>query len=96
MVPTEFSGKGKIFSYTIIHAAPKIFEKYTPYIIALVELDEGPKVMSQIVDCKPEEVKIGMEVEACLRKLFEQDEDGIISYGFKFRPMDSSWKKALN
>lgn len=92
IVPTEFSGKGKIYSYTIIHSAPKMFEKYTPYILALVELEEGPKVMSQIVDCKPEEVKIGMDVEVCFRKLFEQDEEGVISYGFKFRPADNSWK----
>jgi len=32
-------------------------------------------------------------VEACLRKLFEQGESGIISYGFKFRPVDNSWKE---
>ncbi len=69
-----------------------MFEKYTPYILALVELEEGPKVMSQIVDCKPEEVKIGLNVEVCFRKLFEQDEEGVISYGFKFRPADDSWK----
>ncbi|MEM3502679.1 MAG: Zn-ribbon domain-containing OB-fold protein, partial [Nitrososphaeria archaeon] len=37
IVQTEFSGKGKIYSYTIIHSAPKMFEKYTPYILALVE-----------------------------------------------------------
>lgn len=93
IVPIEFSGKGKIFSYTIIHAAPRMFEHYTPAIIALVELDEGPKVLSQIVDCEHNELRIGMEVEACFRKLFEQDRGGIISYGFKFRPLDNSWTK---
>jgi hypothetical protein len=35
----------------------------------------------------------GMEVEACFRKIFEQDDGGIISYGFKFRPSDGSWVK---
>ena len=92
-LPIEFSGKGKVFSYTIIYAAPKMFEHYTPAIVALVQLDEGPKVLSQIVDCELNELKIGMEVEACFRKLFEQDRGGIISYGFKFRPLDNSWTK---
>lgn len=87
----EFSGRGRVFSYTVIHVGPKTFEAYTPYILALVELEEGPKTLSQIVECKPEDVYIGMEVEACFRKLFEEDDDGIISYGFKFRPVDNSW-----
>lgn len=93
ILPIEFSGKGRVFSYTVIYAAPKMFEQYTPAIVALVQLDEGPKVLSQIVDCELNEVKIGMEVEACFRKLFEQDRSGIISYGFKFRPLDNSWTK---
>ncbi|MGQ9513815.1 MAG: Zn-ribbon domain-containing OB-fold protein [Thermoproteota archaeon] len=87
----EFSGKGKVFSYTIINAGSKAFEQYMPYILGLIELDEGPRVLSQIVDCKPEDVHIGMEVEACFRKIFEQEDEGIISYGFKFRPADGSW-----
>lgn len=87
----EFSGVGKVFSYTLINVGSKTFEEYTPYVIGLIELEEGPKVMSQIVDCKPEDVHIGMEVEACFRKLFEQEDGGIISYGYKFRPIDNSW-----
>ncbi|MEM2584127.1 MAG: Zn-ribbon domain-containing OB-fold protein [Thermoproteota archaeon] len=92
----EFSGRGRVFSYTVINVGSKTFESYAPYIIGLVELEEGPRVMSQIVDCKPEEVYIGMEVEACFRKLFEQGDGGIISYGFKFRPVDNSWKEYYN
>ena len=96
IVPLEFSPKGKIFSYTIIHSAPKLLEQFTPYVIALVQLDEGPRVLSQIVDCEPGQLEIGMEVEACFRKIFQQDEAGIISYGFKFRPLDDSWKAYYN
>ncbi len=93
LVPIEFSGRGTVFSYTVIHAAPKMLEEFTPYVLALVQLQEGPKVLSQVVDCNMEQLKVGMEVEACFRKLFEQDNGGIISYGFKFRPLDSSWTK---
>jgi len=56
------------------------FEKFTPYVIGLIQLDEGPKVISQIVDCKIEEVYLGMPVEICFRKLFSQGTDGIICY----------------
>lgn len=87
----EFSGRGRVFSYTVIHVGSKTFDEYAPYVIGLIELQEGPRVLSQIVDCKPEDVHIGMEVEACFRKLFEQEDGGIISYGFKFRPVDDSW-----
>lgn len=87
----EFSGRGKVFSYTTINVGSKTFEGYAPYVLGLIELEEGPRVISQIVDCKPEDVHIGMEVEACFRKLFEQVDGGIISYGFKFRPVDNSW-----
>ncbi len=87
----EFSGRGRVFSYTIINVGSKTFTEYAPYVIGLIELEEGPRVLSQIVGCKPEDVHIGMEVEACFRKLFEQEDDGIISYGFKFRPVDNSW-----
>jgi uncharacterized OB-fold protein len=93
ITPIEFSGRGKVFSYTIIHAAPKMFEDYTPSTVAIVQLNEGPKVLSQLVDCEPDEIRIGMDVEVCFRKLFEQDRGGIISYGFKFRPLDTSWTK---
>jgi len=56
-----------------------------PYPIAIVELDEGLRIMAQLTECDPEEVKIGMEVEATLRKVYE-DED-VIRYGIKFKPV---------
>jgi len=80
------SGKGKIFSYTIIRVPPKGFEAYVPYIIAIIELEEGCKVVSQVVDCKPEEIRIGMPVRTCFRKIREENPSGLVLYGFKFRP----------
>jgi uncharacterized OB-fold protein len=83
----NFSGKGKVYSYTVIRVPPVGFEAYTPYALGLIELDEGPKLMSQIVDCRFEDIYIGMPVEVCFRKLTSQDEEGIICYGFKFKPI---------
>jgi uncharacterized OB-fold protein len=75
-----------VFSFTVIRVAPEGFETFTPYIVGLIMLDEGVKVTSQIVDCDIEDVYIGMPVESCFRKLRTDGKDGIICYGFKFRP----------
>jgi len=89
--PIRLSGKGKIYSYTIIAAGstPPEFllqEKYVgSYPVAVVELVEGPKIVAQLTDCKVEELKIGLEVEAVFRKIYEDNQ--VIRYGIKFRPI---------
>ena len=57
------SGKGTLFSYVINHRAPKGFE--APYIIAVVQLEEGPRMMSNLVDCPqtPDALEIDMPLE---------------------------------
>ncbi len=57
-----------------------------PYIMAIVEMEEGVRVTAQIVDCKPEDVKIGMKVEAIFRRMGAEGKSGLIRYGYKFRP----------
>lgn len=79
-----FCGKGRIYSYTTVHAGPEGFEKQTPYVLAVVELEEGPRVVAQIVDTT-DELKIGKEVEVVFRKIQQDDPEGLIHYGFKFR-----------
>jgi len=88
----KLSGRGKVHSFTVIRTPPDGFEVFAPYVIGVIELDEGPKLTSQIVDCRLDEVNIGMPVEVCFRKLRTLGKDGIICYGFKFRPADNSWK----
>lgn len=79
----EFEGSGKIVTYTTIFTAPASFTKMTPYVLAIVQLDEGPKLTAQIV-CDPSEVKIGTRVKSVFRKLGEEGPDGVIYYGTKF------------
>lgn len=57
------SGKGTLFSYVINHRAPKGFE--APYIIAVVQLDEGPRMMTNLVDCPqtPDALTLDMPLE---------------------------------
>lgn len=78
--------RGKVLSYTVIRAPPRAYLKYSPYIVALIELENGAKILAQLTDVEPEEVKSGMIVEAVFRRYREQGEDGIIEYGIKFRP----------
>ncbi len=80
----QLSGKGKIISYTVIRTPPEGFEKYSPYVVALIQLDEGPKITGQIVD-NPEKVEIGKKVTPVFRKIYEDGEDGIIHYGVKWK-----------
>jgi uncharacterized OB-fold protein len=63
---TKASGKGRLYSYTIVHEAAAGFEGDAPYILCLVELQEGQglRVMSNLVDCAVEDIKIDMPVEA--------------------------------
>ncbi len=63
---TPVSGRGRIYTLTIVHKAPgPAFKADTPYVVALVELDEGCRIMTNIVDAPadPDHVRIGMPVE---------------------------------
>lgn len=59
------SGRGSIYSYTITEQnQAKGFAKACPYIMAYVTLDEGPRLLTVIVDCEPDAVEIGVSVVA--------------------------------
>jgi len=70
----DASGAGTVFTYTIARRPThRSFADAGPYIIAMVELDEGPHVTTNIIDCDPDEVEIGMRVELT----FADEVDGI-------------------
>jgi uncharacterized OB-fold protein len=56
------SGRGRIASYTVMHR-PVSTAYPAPAIIALVDLVEGPRMMSSVIDCAPEQVAVGAEVQ---------------------------------
>lgn len=61
----KVSGRGKIYSFTVSYRYPSAgFKAEAPYSIAIVELEEGVRLMSNIVECRNEDLKIGMPVEA--------------------------------
>lgn len=59
----EASGKGVVYSFTVIRKGAMAYKESGPFVIAYVELAEGPRVMTNIVDCDVETVKVGMPVE---------------------------------
>ena len=59
------SGRGSVYTYTIVHRAPfEAFAGDVPYVLAVVELDEGPLLLSTIEGIEPEAVEVGMRVVA--------------------------------
>ena len=85
--PFQFSGKGKIYTYSAIRSPPDNFKKMAPYAVAVIELEEGAKLTSQLVDCDVDNIEIGDPVEMVFRRISEDGPDGVISYGFKFKPI---------
>ncbi len=70
---TPASGKGKVFTFNVHYRAfHPGFEAELPYVYALIELDEGPMMTSNVIGCDPKEVKIGMPVEVVFRDITEE------------------------
>ena len=80
------SGKGEVYSFTVVHDPPTGYAAQTPYAVALVKLTEGPLVTAQLTDVDASDIKIGMPVEMVTRRLRCDGEEGLIQYGYKFRP----------
>ncbi len=85
MEKVRYSGKGKVYSFTEIKAPSIGFEDQIPYMLAIIELDEGPRLTAQIADCSGCNVKIGDRVEYVFRVIQRDDPEGLIHYGFKFK-----------
>jgi uncharacterized OB-fold protein len=59
----DASGEGTVYSYTVIRQNPsRSFRHLLPFVVALVDLDEGPRVMTNVVGRNPDEVRIGARV----------------------------------
>jgi uncharacterized OB-fold protein len=82
---TTASGRGRVYTYTVVRRpAHPAFGNDVPYVLAIVELEEGPRLVTNIVGVPPEEVRIGMAVEA----VFEAAGEEVALV--KFRPREES------
>lgn len=69
----EASGKGTVYSYTVVESnSPSAFVADMPYVVAIVELAEGVRMLSNIVGCDPFTVRCDMPVEVVFEKLDEE------------------------
>ncbi|MFH1137601.1 MAG: Zn-ribbon domain-containing OB-fold protein [Pseudomonadota bacterium] len=70
---TEASGKGTVYSYTIVESnAPSAFIADIPYVVAVIKLEEGVRILSNIVGCAPGDVRCDLPVEVTFEKLNEE------------------------
>jgi len=59
----EASGKGTVYSYTVPRRAPGPYREAVPFVVAYVELEEGPRILTNLVDVAIEDLTCGMPVE---------------------------------
>ena len=74
-------------AFTVVRSPPSGFEEMAPYIVGVVELEDGTRIFSQITDCEAEDLRVGMEVEYVVRKIASDEDSKLIVYGYKFRPL---------
>jgi uncharacterized protein len=61
---TPVSGRGSVFSWAIMHQVYHPgFAAEVPYAVVVIELDEGARLVSNLVDCPPADIRAGMPVE---------------------------------
>ena len=60
------SGRGSVFTWTVVvRALHPAFQEDTPLAPAVIEMEEGMRLVSEVVDCPPDALEIGMPVEVC-------------------------------
>jgi uncharacterized OB-fold protein len=89
MEEISLSQRGKVYSYTIVHHATPGYTGPLPYAVGAVELPGGIVILSPLTQCQLDQLKIGMNVELVLEKLYE-DDNGNEVMSYKFRPLGSS------
>lgn len=81
------SGKGTLYSYAVVHH-PQVPAFDYPLVVGLVELEEGVRIVSNVVDCTRDEVEVGMALEVCW---LEADDDVTLP---QFRPVRTPRREA--
>jgi uncharacterized protein len=74
----ESSGRGVIYSFSITRKGQGVWAEHAPYIVAYVELEEGPRVLTNVVAANVDEVRIGMPVSV----IFDDTGEGMSVYRF--------------
>ena len=69
----KLSGKGEVYSFIVVRRATNpAFAKEIPYVVAIIETKEGTRMISNVVGCKPEDVRVGLPVEVVFEDVSEE------------------------
>jgi uncharacterized OB-fold protein len=85
MEEVALSKKGKVYTYTMVHHATPGYTGPLPYAVGAIELPGGIVILSPLTQCDFDKLKIGLDVELVLEKLYD-DESGNEVISYKFRP----------
>lgn len=83
---TNLKDRGTVETFTVIRIAPTGFTDEAPYAVAIVNLGDDVRLLCQLADCEPQDLKIGMKVKLEFRKIQQEGHSGIINYGYKCVP----------
>jgi len=78
---------GKIVTHTMIRTPASDFVDEAPFAVAIIEMDDGPRLTCQVVDHREGELKIGQPVRLEFRRVRADGEAGTIHYGYKAVPV---------
>ena len=68
----EASGKGEVYAFSVTYeGVEKAFKEDLPIVLAWIDLPEGIRMQTNIVDCDPKSIEIGMAVEVTFKKATE-------------------------
>ncbi|MDP2638016.1 MAG: OB-fold domain-containing protein [Candidatus Levybacteria bacterium] len=79
--------KGKILLWTIIRVPGKSFVGLAPYPVVIVKMEDGEKMIGQLVDWDEKDLRPGRQIISVLRRLRTEDKEDIIQYNIKFKPL---------
>ena len=69
----EASGRGEIYSFTVVRRAPDpIFEARVPYVVVVIELDEGARMLSTVAVADVDAVRVGLRVRVQFERLSDE------------------------
>ena len=77
--------EGEIVTYTVIRTPPAGFDDEAPYAVGIVKLG-GAQLLTQIVDCEFDDLKIGGKVRVEFRLVQDSGKSGVLCYGYKCVP----------
>ncbi|HEY3320115.1 MAG TPA: Zn-ribbon domain-containing OB-fold protein [Planctomycetota bacterium] len=83
----KLARRGHVAAVTSIHQPASGFQKGARMLAAVIDLDDGVRLIAQLTDVEPEDASVGMPVEMVVRRLRTDNENGPILYAYKFRPV---------